>query len=969
MKSTAVERLERRWMLWSGGFDPTFAGGGLIHDVFDVPFGKAHDVAVQQDGKVLVAASARDDDSFVVRRYLSTGQPDSTFGNAGTATIQYAGKATALALEVQRDGRILVAGVAGDYFAIARLNSNGALDSSFSGDGKQTVYTYSSQGAVQDIIEQPDGRILLGGAIGQNFGLARLLADGSIDTTFAPEGFVQQDFGNGEAINSIALRPDGRIVAAGYGSTDAGGLQIILLAGFTAQGQLDPSFGNNGSLKIDKVGKANAVALTPAGKIVVGGTWGSSYYSYYGAGFLTRLSANGATDSTFNGGQIVVIEKGADDRSPPEGATHGVADLALAPDGSIYYAGGDTVGRATAAGALDASYGQRVGLYPYGTEISGLRLLPNNKLVVALSSRTAKIVEPGTDSVDTHVGGIVQLNLSGKLDISFGVNGRAAPDVIGMMGQFNGLFVMPNGQFVVVGTTLSLRSGSPDFLIERHNADGSMDSNFGTAGRITIDFDGRDDVAHAVTVQPDGRIIVAGGSSDIYYDSAFDQYISDDLIAFRLNADGALDHTFATAGIYRVGKQPSYSGYGYQDYFTTVVTLPDGSIFAGAKSSTGSSVTQFTPAGKLNKSFGKNGVLALGSRVTGIIPLENQRLLVSTENVLVRLKLDGSYDKTFGLKGKANLGDIVGALYAIALTPDGKIVAAGEKRDGMYTGGAAVFRFNANGTLDTTFGKKGAWIAPFDGNSYFFGDVVVQPDGKIITFGGSTARLNLDGTVDASFGDSGYASPDLSYGEPDELGVAAAITPTGKLIIAGAAYISRTDHEFGPGINQLLLEDGSATLSSNGTLIINGRAQHDNIRAFLHNGKLKVTLNGESRNFTLKKVKRIQINGGGGADTLTNQTPIRATLAGGSGNDRLYGGDADELLVGNGGNDRIAGGAGKDVLVGGAGRDHLYGDAGDDLLSARDNSRDTCFGGAGSDSGAFDSKQIKDAWQEIETLI
>ena len=259
-----------------GTLDPSFSNDGKATIRFDIGGGlgdHGRAVAIQADGKIVVAGFSEfstGDFDFAVTRLLPNGSLDSSFGFGGKATVafDYAGGDNsdfAFDVAVQPDGKIVVAGqasyglpgISASSFAVARLLPNGLLDPSFSGDGKTAVtfgigFEYASALAIQ-----PDGKIVLAGRAtdGNNsqFGVARLHADGTLDTTFSGDGKQTIGFDLGgslhDAVSDIALQPDGRIVLVGeaqqYPSFPLGGA-IFAAARLLANGNLDTTFSNDG---------------------------------------------------------------------------------------------------------------------------------------------------------------------------------------------------------------------------------------------------------------------------------------------------------------------------------------------------------------------------------------------------------------------------------------------------------------------------------------------------------------------------------------------------------------------------------------------------------------------------------------------------------------------------------------------------------------------------------------------------
>lgn len=208
-----------------------------------------------------------------------------------------------------------------------RLTSNGTPDTTFGGDG--TVTANPAGPVVQEggdgraLALQPDGKIVVGGQVGStrfDFALMRFNADGSVDSSFDGDGIVRTDFGDYEAVEGLALQPDGKIVAVG-----ASGARFAL-ARYFPNGGLDTSFDGNGRV-ITPGGGAADVRLQPGdGRIVVAGSNGPG-----GDVAVLRYNPDGSLDTGFGTGGLAIADFGGTD------AARGVA---LQTDGKIVAAGG-----------------------------------------------------------------------------------------------------------------------------------------------------------------------------------------------------------------------------------------------------------------------------------------------------------------------------------------------------------------------------------------------------------------------------------------------------------------------------------------------------------------------------------------------------------------------------------------------------------------------------------------------------
>jgi uncharacterized delta-60 repeat protein len=316
-----------------GSRDTTFDGDGKV--TTDIG-GRdaAHAVALQPDGKILLGANSvsGSGSSFVVVRYNSNGSLDKTFDGDGTVTTYIGGEDAAHSIAVQPDGKILVAGRAQgpdglQDFLLVRYNSDGSLDPSFGGDGIVTTDFKGSKDTANSVAPQPDGKVITSGTGDGLFAVVRYNSDGSLDTSFNDDGKVTT--GSGVA-NSVAVQPDGKIIAAGS-STNA-----LVLRRYNSNGSLDTTFANNGAAAINLQSSvaANSMVLLPDGNIIVAGsaTWSSGQID--SSVVVARYNSNGSLDKTFGDKGIVIIEGDAE-----QNRYSGVA-AAVDYQGRIVIAGG-----------------------------------------------------------------------------------------------------------------------------------------------------------------------------------------------------------------------------------------------------------------------------------------------------------------------------------------------------------------------------------------------------------------------------------------------------------------------------------------------------------------------------------------------------------------------------------------------------------------------------------------------------
>jgi uncharacterized delta-60 repeat protein len=360
-----------------GDLDTSFGSGGKK----TVNFGgtdAARVVLVQSNGRVVAAGGGAPASSFcVVRLRAANGTLDPTFGSGGKRVVDLGSDDESVyGAALQPDGKIVLAGDSRLQPAVVRLKANGALDTTFDGDGKK-LFSWGAIGRVTAVVVAPNGKILLGGFSGPeggNIQVARMTAKGALDTTFGAGGIATVDFGATEFGAAIARQADGRILVAGQSS--AGGAVIARLR---ATGVLDTDFGGDGRVTLPGGGSLSAVLVQPDRNIVVAGNASGSAMMT-----VTRLKPDGSLDATFGSAGTTTVAFGS--------LANPLGGAARQPDGKIVVAGytqdGEdvAVARLNTNGSLDANFGiggkatVDFGVATFGNAVA---LARNGRIVVA----------------------------------------------------------------------------------------------------------------------------------------------------------------------------------------------------------------------------------------------------------------------------------------------------------------------------------------------------------------------------------------------------------------------------------------------------------------------------------------------------------------------------------------------------------------------------------------------------------
>ncbi|MBS1795355.1 MAG: hypothetical protein JSS81_15975 [Acidobacteria bacterium] len=352
--------------------------------------------------------------------------------------------------------------------------------------------------------------------------------------------------------------------------------------------------------------------------------------------------------------------------------------------------------------------------------------------------------------------------LPGDLDTTFGVSGGyEVSDFFGLQAAetVNDVVVQPDGKIVIAGNVTSAFA-SPDFMVARYNADGTLDPTFSGDGIFTLN-QGADEVK-AIVLQADGKIVAVGKHGS--FASNF---------VFRLLSNGTLDPTFGGG----TGKVQVTAGQA----LSVVIQPNDGKIvIGGLDNPSAATLCRLNPDGSLDTTFDTDGIAVYPQLIqaNGVAVQTDGRIVFTgsfSDAATARVLSNGALDTSFDGDGIAitsayaadNEGD------AVLIQPDGKILVAGGGGGGVGLGNQALLiRYNSNGSLDTSFDGDGIRLQQLNGNGEnYYNDAELQPDGKILAIGTITysllntlirdsftlARFNADGSPDASFDGNGIA--------------------------------------------------------------------------------------------------------------------------------------------------------------------------------------------------------------------
>jgi uncharacterized delta-60 repeat protein len=292
-----------------GRLDRDFSGNGRLRSDFG-GYDQARDVAIDSQGRIVVAGFSRSPTGAggtVIARYLADGTLDASFGDGGTVRAEFGTK-----IAIDSRDRILAAGGRDGEFGLTRYEPDGTLDSSF-GDGGTvlTPFPWTAAAPTSIVIDSEERIAVAGVTIARSgprydWALARYLPDGALDRTFSGDGRAITDFRKSATLNSVALDSRDRIV--GVGGVHTGRGVEFAVARYRRDGGLDPSFGPNGYVRTD-FGRIEAgatpVAIDSRGRIVAAG----------GPFLLARYRSTGRLDRSFSGNGRVKTDAPHFDRS------------------------------------------------------------------------------------------------------------------------------------------------------------------------------------------------------------------------------------------------------------------------------------------------------------------------------------------------------------------------------------------------------------------------------------------------------------------------------------------------------------------------------------------------------------------------------------------------------------------------------------------------------------------------------
>ncbi len=297
-----------------GSLDSSFNYDGKVLTSFGSSNSYGYSLAIQNDNKIVVLGYYDNgpDADFALARYNFDGSLDNSFDYDGKLTTDFGSWGDmGYSIAIQSDGKILAVGRTNGNIALARYNSNGSLDSTFSSYGK--VITPYGCACPYSMVIQSDGKIVVVGSINNDIGVTRYNSNGSIDSTFDLDGQVTTDFGGSLANgSSIAIESDGKIVVVGQSYNNGSNYSDFAVVRYNSDGSLDSTFDFDGKVTTDFSTYNDwgySIAIQSDGKILVAGESSpdNTHYEFgivrYDNNFLTGYSSQPIIQNKF---QIII---------------------------------------------------------------------------------------------------------------------------------------------------------------------------------------------------------------------------------------------------------------------------------------------------------------------------------------------------------------------------------------------------------------------------------------------------------------------------------------------------------------------------------------------------------------------------------------------------------------------------------------------------------------------------------------
>ncbi len=496
---------------------------------------------------------------------------------------------------------------------------------------------------------------------------------------------------------------------------------------------------------------------------------------------FVEVLAEGDLDTTFGAGGKVTTQIGA---SKSEALA-----IAVQPDGKFVasgysFGGANTdfaLARYNANGTLDGSFGTG------GKVTTDIDNTDNVSLALAIQPADNKLVAAGCSSNgadDDFV--LVRYNTDGTIDGTFGAGGIVKTNFNNSTDCIDAVAVQTDGKIVAAGYYFN---GSYfHFALARYNSNGTLDATFGTGGKVTTDLTAFDDLARAIALQTDGKIVVAGEANA-------------DFGLARYNADGSLDTTFDADGKVVTSINLFDSAY-------DVAIQSDGKIVAAGEAGSGT-----------NSDF-----------------------------AVIRYGTNGSLDATFDGDGVAVTPIGSGDEFAssVAIQSGGQIIVGGFSSNGANDDFALV-RYNPNGSLDSSFGAGGKVTTDFAASSFDYISALAIQSGRIIAVGSSgsnfAAAAYTFGAAGCSYSIDPTSATALSGGGTGSFNLTVSGTGCSYTAVSNSSFVTITGGGSGASSGTISYSVAANNVSQprSGTITVGGQTFTVNQAAFKSNKRIRIT--------------------------------------------------------------------------------------------------------------------------------
>jgi len=819
----------------------TFGTDGTIVDVFGSNVGAADQVkiTVDADDKIIIAASTASDNSMKIRRYLSTGDVDTTFNTDGSSLTITVGatldRSVVSRLMANSVGQYVITGYE-DYNAgtenplIAQVTNAGVLDTSFNADDTpgMNIFTIPGGGTVQKIMGSvilPDGKIA---AVGQELltGLYTPFQVSMFDTQFSDEVNRAPDFVPQGGFDT-SFDTDGKDAVYANGATDAtanqeikavrqlSNLKLMTVTSTGAQswslrvdqdGANDVSYGSGTGILIDQYNGSETVEqmqLDGAGNMMIVGTHSTN------GGYLKRVLANGTMSPLFGGTSGDPIGTLYNIMSD----VYGVAQLT---SGNMIVVGNDNgVGTATMISPtsdVDTTFAS-AGNYTNGANIQSVAVDANDNVYLAVG-----YLDGATQKVR-----LVKTNSLGVLDATFGTNG-VVDSVISDIDNYQGirLTLDPDGK-VIVAAAQNGTSGTVGVV--RYTAAGIFDDQFNAGAQFDVTFSTSTSVVlTSLVALENSKMIVSG-----YQDGGDTVTNNDQWFVAQLQQAGNFDDEFNTnAQIMGLLTFQVDGSLQQTRHNNDLVVQTDGRVvLAGGESPATSQSTPLLVRILDDQNIESvNQYPGTSSSLINTVYPNFGTSGIAESNVVTNL-IEGGYI-VLDANGLTNIG---------GLTQDGTLVAA---------------RFDGVGAIDSSYGTSGVATSPVINNITTGGSVAVDGNDKVIISGFTSdstlaaVRFTTTGAADATFSGDGLAQTaaitDLSgggFGAADSANrvLVGGMTSTHRLVVARFTAIGDADGTFGTAG---IAETGALANLAEGGFIVTDTTNNVYVGGYTSDGTLLV---------------------------------------------------------------------------------------------------------------------------------